>query len=377
MNAAVAARPTREGKAELRGPPPTGVNWASLPWPLLMAGASLATILLAYRARPDVFRRFAFGREEVALLSLGALAGWAVNLPIVPLGSSFLALNVGGALLALFLAGLWATRGLLPPLRVAVGIGLVAAITNAIVRFDPQTGIVALFPWFFLPPLAALFWALTVCVRDLRKAVPVAFVSGSVGALVGADLLNIPAIRDYFTRAQGEAVVVSVGGAGVFDMVFLAGVLPMAAAVLVLAALTPKPVRAPRVYPARPWEVARDAETWDRFARLTDANGLERAVASLALSNRALEDGDFARSVRMSYLAVDTLLAVGDPPLRDRIAAYPPALAADLAALAAAYERARGGAASREEAGAANRTAKLTIGALAAETGLPCRLEGP
>lgn len=346
-----------------------------LPWPLILAATSLLAILLVYRARPAVFARFGFRREEVALLTLGALAGWAINLPIVPLGSSFLALNVGGALLALFLAGLWASRRLLPPVRVTLGVALVAIVTFQVVRFDPEQGVVALFPWFFLPPLVALVWAVVVCIRDLRKSVPVAFVSGSIGALVGADVVNLPAIQEYFSRAHEEAVVVSVGGAGALDMVFLAGILPMAATVLLLAALTPRGAAPPVAYPGRAWEIRDDAGAWKRFGELSDANPLERAVASLAMSNRALEEGDYAKSVRMSFLAVDALLRAGEPPLRERVPGMPPALAADLATLAAAYDRAKPGRATREEAGHANRTAKLLLGALAPQVKLPNRLE--
>jgi uncharacterized membrane protein len=47
----------------------------------------------------------------------------------------------------------------------------------------------------------------------------IAYISGTLGTLIGADLLNL--------RRLGElgAPVVSIGGAGTFDGVFLAGVL--------------------------------------------------------------------------------------------------------------------------------------------------------
>jgi uncharacterized membrane protein len=47
----------------------------------------------------------------------------------------------------------------------------------------------------------------------------VAYISGTLGTLIGADLLNMRAITKL------GAPVVSIGGAGTFDGVFLAGVI--------------------------------------------------------------------------------------------------------------------------------------------------------
>lgn len=52
-----------------------------------------------------------------------------------------------------------------------------------------------------------------------RRAPAVAYVSGSMGALIGADLLNLGRV------AEMGAPVLSIGGAGTFDGVFLTGIL--------------------------------------------------------------------------------------------------------------------------------------------------------
>src|SRR5207245_842289 len=52
-----------------------------------------------------------------------------------------------------------------------------------------------------------------------RRAPPVAYVSGSMGTLIGADLLNL---RQFWRLG---APMVSIGGAGTFDGVFLTGIL--------------------------------------------------------------------------------------------------------------------------------------------------------
>ena len=50
-------------------------------------------------------------------------------------------------------------------------------------------------------------------------AAPLAYIAGSLGTLIGADLLNLPLIT------QMEAPVMSIGGAGTFDAIFLTGLL--------------------------------------------------------------------------------------------------------------------------------------------------------
>jgi uncharacterized membrane protein len=47
----------------------------------------------------------------------------------------------------------------------------------------------------------------------------VAYVAGTIGTLVGADLLNLRRVQDL------GAPVVSIGGAGTFDGIFVTGIL--------------------------------------------------------------------------------------------------------------------------------------------------------
>jgi uncharacterized membrane protein len=68
----------------------------------------------------------------------------------------------------------------------------------------------------FLPPILA---AVTALLLSRRSAPALAYVAGTLGTLIGADLLNLP-------RLQGlGAPVASIGGAGTFDGVFLTGIL--------------------------------------------------------------------------------------------------------------------------------------------------------
>jgi uncharacterized membrane protein len=83
-----------------------------------------------------------------------------------------------------------------------------------------------------LPPiLPSVATALIALVLDRRAAPSTAFIAGTLGTLVGADLLNLGRIQDL------GAPVASIGGAGTFDGVFTIGI------IAVLLAALPGPPR--------------------------------------------------------------------------------------------------------------------------------------
>jgi uncharacterized membrane protein len=131
---------------------------------------------------------------------------------LVAEGTTIVAINLGGALLPMILSlYLFLRSGLRG--RMVLGIAIVAAIVYSLARIVPGVGIAV--P-MFIPPLAAAAVGLMLA---FRRAPPVAYVAGSMGTLIGADLLNLPRI------AELGAPVVSIGGAGTFDGVFLTGII--------------------------------------------------------------------------------------------------------------------------------------------------------
>jgi uncharacterized membrane protein len=75
-----------------------------------------------------------------------------------------------------------------------------------------------------IPALAA--GLITLLLRAGAGAFAIAYVAGSIGTLVGADLTNLRSVQ-----ALG-APRVSIGGAGTFDGVFVSGVLAVLVAAL-------------------------------------------------------------------------------------------------------------------------------------------------
>lgn len=195
------------------------------------------------------FSRLGFSTLQVVLLLAFTLAGSFVNIPVarvrseLPYGEvvrlprgfmvdrlyripSFvtettIAVNMGGAVLPslvsfvlVFAAVQAGGVGVLAP--IGLGVLGVTLITRLVARPVPGLGITT--P-FFVPPLGAAL-AGTLLAGGLPWIAPViGYVSGTLGTLIGADLL----LWREFPRLGAR--VVSIGGAGTFDGIFLAGVI--------------------------------------------------------------------------------------------------------------------------------------------------------
>jgi uncharacterized membrane protein len=131
--------------------------------------------------------------------------------------STTVAINVGGALVPIFIS-IYALRmqpgALLPA---AIGVALVAFVVNRFARPVPGLGIAT--PMFIPPIVAALVaWGLTGAMSAAGQLDVVAYVSGVIGTLIGADLMNLNMLEEL------GAPVASIGGAGTFDGIFLTGI---------------------------------------------------------------------------------------------------------------------------------------------------------
>jgi len=153
--------------------------------------------------------------EVVELMGVPFRAPVEVNWP-----GTVLAINVGGAIIPIILS-------LYALVRYRLWVPGVVAV--AIVTFfvhgeaTPIPGVGIEVPTV-TPPLLAAFVGLLL---SKRYAAPLAYIGGSLGVLIGADLLNLGDLQSL------GAPVASVGGAGTFDGVFLTGVIAVLLASLV------------------------------------------------------------------------------------------------------------------------------------------------
>jgi uncharacterized membrane protein/uncharacterized RDD family membrane protein YckC len=118
--------------------------------------------------------------------------------------------------------------------RVAFLVALTSGVlvgTFAAASAVPGLGITESFPFYLVPPVAAGFVAVLVSHRVFPNeegyAIPTAFLASTFGVLLGADLLRQPPL--YGTGPSG---LYTIGGAGVVDLVYLSGLLALAAAYL-------------------------------------------------------------------------------------------------------------------------------------------------
>jgi len=213
---------------------------AAVPLLLLLLALLLVVfvVLVELRVLSYAYRKIRIRPRYVFLIMLLTLVGSGVNIPVyripagrmvaphtawlygvpyavpeaVHAGVTVVAVNVGGALiptlLSLYLFLRLPLRG-----RMVIGTALVAVVVHQLAQVVPGVGIVV--P-ILVPPLLAAGVALMLA---YHRAPPVAYVSGTMGTLIGADLLNLGKV------AHMGAPMVSIGGAGTFDGVFLTGIL--------------------------------------------------------------------------------------------------------------------------------------------------------
>lgn len=181
------------------------------------------------------YQKLGMSHRAVTLLLLLSIFGSYINIPILRIsppimphhhiynlsyiparlasrGDTVIAINVGGAVIPVLLSAYLLTRvGGVAPASIATVV--VALLVHHFARIIPGAGIAV--P-MFIPGIAAAILAILLT-RERRPVV--AYVAGTIGCLVGADVLNLAAV------ARLHAAVASIGGAGTFDGVFVSGVI--------------------------------------------------------------------------------------------------------------------------------------------------------
>lgn len=193
------------------------------------------------------FTKIGFTWEHALMLLMASLLGSGINIPVKNMNcntpmvtdryvrvfgvtyripvvedvacSTLLAVNVGGAVIPALISLLLLHQFAGALIYALGGIAFVAMVTNRVAR--PVKGVGIVTP-ALIPPISAAIAALALVY--LFKAPHdfiflIAYVGGTLGTLIGADLLNLGRIRNM------GAPVASIGGAGTFDGVFLSGII--------------------------------------------------------------------------------------------------------------------------------------------------------
>jgi uncharacterized membrane protein len=205
---------------------------------ILVALFVLLVVLLQIGVLRYAYARIGVSSRTALLLLMGSLIGSYINIPVAHLPEqqvatgqeviffgmhyvvpvvvdwpgTVMAINLGGAVIPTLVSvyllvknELW-IQGLLAT-------ACVTAVCHWLAHPVPGVGIAV--P-ILVPSLAA---AVAAILLSRSHAASLAYISGSLGTLIGADLLNIGEIQGL------GAPVASIGGAGTFDGIFLTGVL--------------------------------------------------------------------------------------------------------------------------------------------------------
>lgn len=184
------------------------------------------------------FRKLGFSPFYSVLFLFLSLLGSYINIPVREIASSeplvsgkvidyywfryvippmqverrtLIAVNVGGAVIPLLISVYLFTSVNLPDLLLAIF--LMTIFIHMVAR--PVMGLGIAVP-ALLPPIMAALIALII---SPQQAPIMAYISGTIGSLIGADLLNLDKIPGL------RAPVASIGGAGTFDGIFLTGII--------------------------------------------------------------------------------------------------------------------------------------------------------
>ena len=208
---------------------------------LFFAALAFLFVLAEIHVITYVFGAIGLPPELAFLALLVSLIGSYVNIPIteieggaprhIDVVSSFgvryrlpmhlgrhsattVAINVGGAIVPVLISAYVLMHQPSLILSAIAGTAIVAFVVHRFARPVPGLGIAT--PMIIPPVVAALVGIVLAGMHNHADAV--AYVSGVLGTLIGADLLNLRKIRDL------GAPVASIGGAGTFDGIFLTGI---------------------------------------------------------------------------------------------------------------------------------------------------------
>lgn len=170
--------------------------------------------------------------EASTIVFVTLFLGW-VTIPMFPYNGWWVGISIGGGLIPLVLCAYFLKTGRATPAESVIGIAIVAYLTYSITRAEEGVGIVADVPVAFAPAVAAGLYSLSVFWQDLKKAAPLAYVSGVIGSLVGADVFHLGEVLAFEAPSEGFPML-SIGGGNIFDMVYLTGVVSIFIAMFVL-----------------------------------------------------------------------------------------------------------------------------------------------
>ena len=196
-------------------------------------------ILVQFQILTIAFEKLGLSAQSAYLLLIVTLAGSMFNIPLFTIDSDFsldsdwpkemlawaqqrrylfpgktlILVNVGGCIVPVAFSAYLFVSNDVPISQSLICVAAVSAVAFAVSR--PVRGLGIGMPILFAPLTAA---AVAYALAGVNAA-PLAYIGGTLGVLIGADLMRFKDIRKL------GAPIASIGGAGSFDGIFLSGLL--------------------------------------------------------------------------------------------------------------------------------------------------------
>jgi uncharacterized membrane protein len=205
---------------------------------LLIIAFGMLVLLVQFQVLTIAFEKLGLSEHSAYLLLVTTLAGSFLNVPMFTVdmegapdtrlqpptwfrarpagipGKTIVAVNVGGAVVPLAFCIYLLANSPVKAGPALVCVLVVSAVAYVISR--PIKGLGIGMP-ILIAPLAAAAMAAAIGTEEARA--PLAYIGGTLGVLIGADLLRMKDIRRL------GAPIASIGGAGSFDGIFVTGIL--------------------------------------------------------------------------------------------------------------------------------------------------------
>jgi len=214
-----------------------GLNIVNIGLWLLYVSLPVIVIYVFYLAFTKAFRYMGFSSYEASMIVLISFLFFIlelINLDIVLFDFNIsniylfsynnwdVGINMGGGIIPIIISIYLFFKKKLDLKMVLVGIFSVSILTYLITYVDPTKGIVATVPLAFAPAFFASILSVFIFYKDFKKAAPFAYLSGTIGVLVGADFFHMYELLNSSVELRTNAVI---GGGNVLDMIFITGII--------------------------------------------------------------------------------------------------------------------------------------------------------
>lgn len=210
-----------------------------IPLMLLLAISMVMVAMIQVEFFEIAFAKLGLSPHTTLMILVGTLIGSGINLPIFKIktqesghlvtlpgrkpvwelfqpareGNTVIAVNVGGCVIPVGLCLYFISLQLIDPIKLAIAFAVVTALSYRMSR--PVPGIGFGMP-LFVAPLVSAVMALLL---DSEHTAHLAYISGVMGVLIGADVLHLKNVGSL------GVPVASIGGAGTFDGIFMTGII--------------------------------------------------------------------------------------------------------------------------------------------------------